>query len=87
MAPRGITVNAVEPGIVKTDMTPWLPDDQMNAQAAGWSAFNRIGEPADIADVVAFLASPDSRWVTGQFIDASGGLLLGPSVRLREAVA
>jgi 3-oxoacyl-[acyl-carrier protein] reductase len=87
LGPRGITVNSVEPGIVKTDITPWLADEQMSRQAAGWSAFNRLGEPADIADVVAFLASPDSRWVTGQFIDASGGLLLGPTVRVPETIA
>jgi 3-oxoacyl-[acyl-carrier protein] reductase len=87
LAPRGITVNAVEPGIVKTDITPWLADEQMSAQAAEWSAFNRLGEPADIADVVAFLASADSRWVTGQFLDASGGLLLGPTVRVGGRVA
>ena len=87
LAPRGITVNAVEPGIVQTDITPWLADEQMSAQAAAWSAFNRLGEPDDIADVVAFLASPDSRWVTGQFIDASGGLLLGPTLRVGERVA
>jgi 3-oxoacyl-[acyl-carrier protein] reductase len=87
LAPRGITVNAVEPGIVKTDITPWLADERLSTQAAGWSAFNRVGEPADVADVVAFLASPDSRWVTGQFIDASGGLLLGPSLRLQEVFA
>jgi 3-oxoacyl-[acyl-carrier protein] reductase len=86
-APRAITVNSVEPGIVKTDITPWLADEQMSAQAAGWSAFNRLGEPADIAGVVAFLASPDSRWVTGQFLDASGGLLLGPTLRVGEPVA
>jgi 3-oxoacyl-[acyl-carrier protein] reductase len=85
---RGITVNSVEPGIVKTDITPWLADEQMSAQAAGWSTFNRLGEPADIADVVSFLASEDSRWVTGQFIDASGGLLLGPTVApVRAGVA
>lgn len=41
------------------------------------STFNRVGEPADVADVVAFLASPEARWVTGSFVDASGGTLLG----------
>lgn len=86
LAPRGITVNAVEPGIVRTDIAPWLADERMSAQAASWSAFNRLGAPDDIADVVAFLASADSRWVTGQFIDASGGLLLGPVVTLGSAV-
>jgi 3-oxoacyl-[acyl-carrier protein] reductase len=40
------------------------------------SVFNRIGDPADVADIVAFLASDDSRWVTGQRIDASGGTQL-----------
>ena len=87
LALRGITVNAVEPGIVRTDIAPWLADEQMSAQAAAWSAFNRLGAPDDIADVVAFLASPDSRWVTGQFIDASGGLLLGPTLTVGTAVA
>lgn len=85
LAPRGITVNSVEPGIVRTDITPWLADEHMSAQAAGWSAFNRIGEPDDIAGVVAFLASDDSRWVTGQFLDASGGVLLGPAVAATQA--
>jgi len=37
------------------------------------SAFGRAGEPADIADIIAFLASPDGRWITGQCLDASGG--------------
>jgi bifunctional oxygenase/reductase len=41
------------------------------------STFGRVGEPTDVADVVAFLASPDGRWVTGSFVDASGGTLLG----------
>ncbi|WP_141390437.1 SDR family oxidoreductase, partial [Lysinibacillus fusiformis] len=41
--------------------------------AAGLSIFNRWGEPEDVADIAAFLASSDSRWVTGQLLDASGG--------------
>ncbi|WP_431971603.1 SDR family oxidoreductase [Nocardia sp. bgisy134] len=77
---RGITVNSVEPGIVETDIAAWLADDRMHAQAAAWSAFHRVGQPHDIADVVAFLASHDARWVTGQYIDATGGLALGPTV-------
>ncbi|MBL7498874.1 SDR family oxidoreductase [Frankia sp. CNm7] len=79
LGPRNITVNSVEPGIVETDITFFLSDPRMSELAASWSAFNRLGQPADIADVVAFLASPDSRWITGQAIDASGGLLLGPT--------
>ncbi len=49
----------------------------MAAQIAGYSVFDRVGQPADIADVVAFVASDDARWVTGQCIDATGGSLLG----------
>jgi 3-oxoacyl-[acyl-carrier protein] reductase len=75
---RGITVNAVAPGIVDVDSNAaWLRDDP--EQLAFWgslSPFGRIGQPADIADVVAFLSSPDARWITGQCIDATGGAQL-----------
>jgi 3-oxoacyl-[acyl-carrier protein] reductase len=76
---RGITVNAVSPGIIDTDTNAgWLHGDPAAREnAARHSAFNRIGQPADVADVVAFLASPDSRWVSGQNIDATGGSHLG----------
>jgi NAD(P)-dependent dehydrogenase (short-subunit alcohol dehydrogenase family) len=77
LGPRGITVNAVAPGIVGTDMNDWLEDPAEHAKAAAFSAFNRIGETGDIADIVAFVASDDARWITGQYIDATGGSLLG----------
>jgi 3-oxoacyl-[acyl-carrier protein] reductase len=80
LGPRGITVNAVAPGVVDTDITSWLADPTMRKQATEWSIFGRLGAPADIADVVAFLASPDARWVTGQTIDVSGGTLLGVTI-------
>lgn len=78
LAPRGITVNTVAPGLVDTDMNAdWLrADEAARAEGAAMSAFNRIGEPADVADVVAFVASDDARWVTGQYLDATGGSLL-----------
>ncbi|WP_028594600.1 SDR family oxidoreductase [Paenibacillus assamensis] len=71
---RHITVNAIQPGIINTEMNAGTLQD-VNGQkyAAGLSAFNRWGEPDDIADIAAFLASSDSRWITGQLIDASGG--------------
>nr|WP_011113162.1 SDR family oxidoreductase [Streptomyces rochei]BAC76539.1 probable ketoreductase SrrG [Streptomyces rochei] len=71
---RGITVNAVAPGFVKTDMNAgrWATPEGEAAHAA-LSVFRRMGETADIADIVAFLASDDSRWITGQCLDASGG--------------
>jgi 3-oxoacyl-[acyl-carrier protein] reductase len=80
LGPRGITVNSVAPGVVDTDIAAWLADPQLRERTAAMSAFHRIGDPADIADVVAFLASPDARWVTGQTIDATGGTLLGVTI-------
>lgn len=77
LGPRGITVNCVAPGIVDTEMNDWLADPEARANAEAFSVFNRIGEPADIADVVAFLASDGARWITGQRIDATGGSMLG----------
>ncbi|GAA0342721.1 SDR family oxidoreductase [Streptomyces blastmyceticus] len=74
---RGITVNAVAPGIVDTDINPTLKDPEVRARYAAVSAFDRLGEPSDIADVVAFVASDDARWVTGQYLDATGGGHLG----------
>ncbi|MBO1336111.1 SDR family oxidoreductase [Streptomyces sp. VRA16 Mangrove soil] len=78
LGPRGITANTVAPGIVDTDVNAqWLRgDDEAWAGAAALSVLGKVGMPADIADVVAFLASPDGRWVTGQWLDATGGSLL-----------
>lgn len=74
---RGITVNAILPGFIKTDMNAELLSDPMMKQyATNISAFSRLGEVEDIADTAAFLASSDSRWVTGQLIDVSGGSCL-----------
>jgi 3-oxoacyl-[acyl-carrier protein] reductase len=66
----------VAPGIVDTQMNDWLAAPGATDQAAAYSTFNRIGAPAVIADVVAFIASDDARWVTGQSIDATGGSIL-----------
>ena len=78
LAPRGITVNAIGPGIIDTDFQAgWLSDPAARKFAASIAALGRLGEPEDIADVAAFLTSPDARWITGAYIDASGGSLLG----------
>jgi NAD(P)-dependent dehydrogenase (short-subunit alcohol dehydrogenase family) len=76
---RGITVNAVAPGVVETQMSDWIDQPGGRDFAAGLSVFKRVGQPADIADVVAFVASDDARWITGQCIDVTGGSLLGAS--------
>ncbi|WP_371578363.1 SDR family oxidoreductase [Streptomyces sp. NBC_01314] len=76
LGPRGITVNSVAPGITRNS-NPVFGIPEAVEQMAGLSAFNRVGEPEDVADVVAFLAGEDARWVTGAFVDATGGTLLG----------
>lgn len=76
---RGITVNTVSPGITETDMNSWLTESPEAARGvANMVALGRHGQPADIADAVAFFASDDGRWVTGQTLEVNGGLLLGP---------
>lgn len=71
---RGITVNAVMPGVTETDMNAeWLAAPEARAGAEALSVFSRVGQAADVADVIAFLASNEARWTTGQVIDATGG--------------
>jgi 3-oxoacyl-[acyl-carrier protein] reductase len=71
---RGITVNAIAPGAIDTDMNAsWIKSEAGRAMLLDRQAIKRIAEPPDIADAVAFLAGPDSRWITAQRIEASGG--------------
>ena len=73
---RKITVNNVAPGTTGTDMLLQNMGEEAKEMFASKTALGRLGEPSDIADVVAFLASEDSRWVTGQSIASDGGLLV-----------
>lgn len=74
---RGIRVNAVAPGATFTDMTKdFLSDPQTAEGFKSFTALKRVGQVTDIAPVVAFLASDDSRWVTGEVIETSGGAYL-----------
>jgi 3-oxoacyl-[acyl-carrier protein] reductase len=75
VASRGITINVVAPGLVDTDMTTDLgpASDQMAAMIP----MGRIGQPADIAGVVGFLASNHARYITGAVLPVDGGLALG----------
>ncbi|GAA2500516.1 SDR family oxidoreductase [Streptomyces gobitricini] len=77
LGPRGITVNAVAPGYTETEINPTLAVPEIRRRYSEASTFGRLGDPVDIADVVSFVASDDARWVTGQWIDASGGAHLG----------
>lgn len=74
--PRGITVNTVSPGATDTDLLRSSNSEEGLERMSSMTALRRLGTPADIADVVAFLAGPDSRWITGQNISANGGLFL-----------
>ena len=68
---RGITVNTVAPGPTETEMYVQSGDDAQ--AAAAQSPFNRLGQPEDIADVVAFVVSDECRWITGHVFEAGGG--------------
>lgn len=77
LGPRGITVNALAPGAVDTDMNAhWLRADEARRGVAESVPLRRVGKAGDIADAAGFLAGPDARWVTGQVIDVSGGQFL-----------
>jgi 3-oxoacyl-[acyl-carrier protein] reductase len=69
---RGITCNSVAPGCTRTEM---IAGQTWPEQVPPWTALRRLGQPDDIADVVAFLASDEARWLTGLTIAANGGLV------------
>jgi 3-oxoacyl-[acyl-carrier protein] reductase len=75
LAPRGIRVNAVAPGTTDTDLLRFVLSPELEAEIIEHTLYGRrLGQPADIAEVVAFLASTEAEWITGQIINASGGL-------------
>jgi len=75
LAPRGITVNAVAPGFIETDMTAVLSDKARNAML-GQVPLGRAGQPEDVAAVIVFLASESASYITGQVIHVSGGMYM-----------
>jgi len=75
LAPRGITVNAVAPGFIETDMTDALPENIKNIML-GQIPLGRAGKPEDVANMVAFLASEQAAYITGQVIHVSGGMYI-----------
>ena len=72
---RGITVNVVAPGFIDTDMTKALPDAAREG-LIGQIALGRLGEPADIARAVAFLAGPSAAYITGETLHVNGGMYM-----------
>jgi NAD(P)-dependent dehydrogenase (short-subunit alcohol dehydrogenase family) len=73
LGPRGIRVNAVAPGVVQTDMSSFTKTDAGRDFTLGMQSLNRLAEPDDIAGAVAFLASSEARWITGETIHVDGG--------------
>ncbi|MER5648416.1 SDR family oxidoreductase [Streptosporangium sp. NPDC002524] len=71
---RGITVNTVSPGATDTDLLRGTNPEELLTQIAALTPLSRLGDPSDIADVVGFLVGPDGRWLTGQNLQANGGL-------------
>ncbi|MFC3694499.1 SDR family NAD(P)-dependent oxidoreductase [Chenggangzhangella methanolivorans] len=77
LGPRGVTVNVVAPGWIRTDMNAAVRENaEMVKAIEADTALGRFGETSDVASVVAFLASDEGRWVTGQVVEASGGYRL-----------
>lgn len=75
LAPKGVTANAICPGFIETEMTRAMPPDAWE-RIAGRIPMGRVGTPADVGNVVAFLASDEAAYVTGEVINVGGGLVL-----------
>ena len=75
LAGRGVRVNGVAPGPVDTDLFRSGKDEAAVQRSAAMSPFNRVGQPAEVAEVVAFLASDKASWVAGQIVQPNGGLI------------
>jgi 3-oxoacyl-[acyl-carrier protein] reductase len=75
LAPKGIRVNAVAPGLIRTDLLKDLPEAKLNEAIAGIK-MGRAGQPADVAGVILFLAADSSAYVTGQILGVDGGMTI-----------
>jgi len=76
LASRGVTVNAVAPGFIETDMTAEHLPEAQRGKLLESIPLGRIGKGEEVADTVAFLAGPEATYITGQVIRVNGGLLM-----------
>ena len=75
LASRGVRCNAVAPGPVDTDLFRAGKTDEMKARSAAMSPFNRVGQPAEVAELVSWLCGPKASWVHGQVMQPNGGMV------------
>jgi NAD(P)-dependent dehydrogenase (short-subunit alcohol dehydrogenase family) len=73
LGPRGIRVNAAAPGVIDTDMSNFTKTEEGRKTVMGMQSLKRIGEPGDVASVIAFLVSDEARWITGDVVAVDGG--------------
>ena len=73
IAKRGVRVNAVAPGAIATDMSSFTKTDAGRDFTLGIQALKRLGQPDDVGDVIAFLASNEARWINGDIVRVDGG--------------
>lgn len=81
--PEGIRINVVAPGTVRTRV--WADEQGGADRMRGWYPLGRVGEPADIAAAIAFLASPDAEWITGVTLPVDGGFTAGPLITMNQS--
>jgi len=73
LGPRGIRANAVAPGVIDTDMSNFTKTEDGRKTVMGMQSLKRIGQPSDVASVIAFLVSDEARWITGDVVAVDGG--------------
>lgn len=76
LGPYGVNVNAITPGFIQTEMVKTMPDQLRQTVLAGRMALKRPGTPRDIANAVLYLVSPLADFITGEIMDADGGLMM-----------